>query len=80
MPLAERQRFGRNLQDARLNKGLTQLELSHLLGVWPQTLQRWEYGETFPVPRRLHSISEALDVSIRELREEKPNGNSPSDD
>lgn len=79
-PEAQRIRFGTNVREARLNLGLTQMELALGLEVWLQTVQRWEAGESYPTPRRLHAISEALGVSIQQLREEVRDGDAASDD
>lgn len=79
-PLSERKRLGRNLRNARLNHGWTQLQLCAELGVWLQTVQRWERGESYPIPRRLVQLSQVLDISIQQLREEEHGGDDPGED
>lgn len=79
-PRAERERFGANLRRERLDRGLTQMELALKLGVWLQTVQRWEGGSSYPTARKLLAIATALDVSIEELREEAAGGNDAGTD
>lgn len=79
-PLAERERLGRNLRKVRLDKGLTQMQLAKEIGVWLQTVQRWETGDSYPSPPKLAALAQALDVTAQDLREEQGNGNDPGTD
>lgn len=79
-PIAQKERFGANLRNARLNRGLTQLDLAGLLHTWPQTIQRWEGAITYPIPRTMLEIAKALETTIQELREEATNGDHANED
>ncbi|WP_080931551.1 helix-turn-helix transcriptional regulator [Xanthomonas albilineans] len=57
--IAERIRLARN------DRGLSQTELSRLLGVNRATVGHWESGESFaPNLQHLHSLSLVLEVTI----------------
>lgn len=55
------------IRNARTEKGLTQLELSDILGVSNKAVSRWECGETFPDVALLDHLASTLDLSIEEL-------------
>ncbi|MEA9746053.1 helix-turn-helix domain-containing protein [Xanthomonas campestris pv. raphani] len=53
------------IRSARTDRGLSQTELSKLLGVNRATVGHWERSESFaPNLQHLHSLSLALDVTI----------------
>jgi transcriptional regulator with XRE-family HTH domain len=51
----------------RMRRFLTQKGLAEKVGVPYQTIQRWESGQSFPQPRRLKRLCDALDVTPDEL-------------
>jgi transcriptional regulator with XRE-family HTH domain len=57
----------RLLRSWRTRRFLTQKELADKVGVPYQTVQRWESGQSFPRPRHLKSLCEALEVTPDEL-------------
>lgn len=56
-----------NLKVARVKKGLTQKELSELVGVASNTLSRIETGKQIPKVDMLLKLAEILEVSAEEL-------------
>jgi transcriptional regulator with XRE-family HTH domain len=64
----DRQAFGHNLRDARLNLGWRQEDLARVTGIGRTTIIRWENGQTYPSPRMLKHVAQALGVSIPALR------------
>ena len=58
---------GHTLKRARVEKGLTQLQLAALCHVSQQSLAKWEGDEATPRPASLRALAEALGVTPREL-------------
>ena len=55
------------IRQARTRAGKTQAQCAELLGVSPETIGRYEYGDK-PIPfTHLETLSEALDIDFREL-------------
>ncbi len=59
--------LGSNILELRKKKGLSQEELSEIVGVTRQTISNWELNETQPNPEQLKLLSKALNVSVDEL-------------
>ena len=59
--------LGSNILELRKKKGLSQEELSEMVGVTRQTISNWELNETQPNPEQLKLLSKTLNVSIDEL-------------
>ena len=59
--------LGTNIKEYRLKKGYTQEQLAYELGVSPQTVSRWENGNTYPDIVMLPIIAELFDTSIDNL-------------
>lgn len=59
--------LGSNILELRKKKGLSQEELSEMVGVTRQTISNWELNETQPNPEQLKLLSKALNVSVDEL-------------
>ena len=62
-----RSKTGKMIRDARLAKGMTQVELARKIGTKQATVATWEIGYAFPRPSLLPKLSEALDLRIDEL-------------
>ena len=60
-------RLGRNIQELRRRKGLTQAQLAHSVGKDQQSIQRLEAGNINPSYYYLAEIAEGLGVPIEEL-------------
>jgi transcriptional regulator with XRE-family HTH domain len=55
---------GFKIKAARIEKGLTQSEVSEALSVEPATVSRWESGKYDPKPARLQKIAELLQKDV----------------
>lgn len=62
-----KEKTGLLIKNARTEKGLTQLELSDILGVSNKAVSRWECGETFPDVGLLDHLANTLELAIEEL-------------
>ena len=62
-----KEKTGTLIKNARIEKGLTQLELSDILGVSNKAVSRWECGETFPDVALLDHLATTLGLTIEEL-------------
>ena len=60
-------RLGKNVQELRKRKGLTQTQLAHSVGKDQQSIQRLEAGDFNPTYYYLTEIAEGLGVPIEEL-------------
>ncbi|MDR0905446.1 MAG: helix-turn-helix domain-containing protein [Oscillospiraceae bacterium] len=56
-----------NLKSLRKGKDLTQEEISEILGVSPQSVSKWERGETFPDITLLPALANLYKVSVDAL-------------
>ncbi len=59
--------FSKNLRLFRKNKNITQSELADLLYVTPQTVSKWECGNSEPELSKLYDLCNALAVKPNEL-------------
>ena len=55
------------LKAARVNKGLTQLEASKLIGVTEDTVGNWERFKSFPNVLQIRKIEEVYGIPYNEL-------------
>lgn len=55
------------IKEKRKSKNLSQVKLSHLLGINPTTLNNWEQGVASPRTEKLPEIAAALGCSIDDL-------------
>lgn len=55
---------GERIRELREAKGWTQLELAKRAGVTPQSVSRWEQGQSNPRLDQLTRVAEALDVDL----------------
>jgi transcriptional regulator with XRE-family HTH domain len=60
---AKKQSFQSRLKEARIKKGLSQAELSKLVGAYVSNISRYERGEHYPATEMLSKLAEALDVT-----------------
>ncbi len=61
------EKFSRLLSQKRREKGLTQDQLSELVGVTHQAVSKWERGEAMPDIGKIGDIAKALNVPADEL-------------
>lgn len=57
--------LGRMLREARLEKGLTQMELSKRTGATQQCISFWETGKQLPAVFGLIRVAHALDLELK---------------
>ena len=60
-------KLAQNLRKLRLEKGLTQEQLSEKMGVSCQAVSRWETGTTYPDIEMLPALADLFDVSLEKL-------------
>lgn len=60
-------KVGKFISDLRKEKGLTQEKLGEQLGVSPKTISKWERGVNAPDISLLDSLSNILEVDIKEI-------------
>ena len=56
--------FGNRVRESRINKGLSVSQLASRIGVKPETVEKWESGETDPRPSKVNKLSGILGVSM----------------
>lgn len=59
--------IGENLKSLRKNADLTQDEIAEMLGVSPQSVSKWERGDTYPDITLLPSIANIFKISVDAL-------------
>lgn len=64
--------LAKNLKKYRLAKGITQQTLAEQLGVSPQSVSKWECGQSVPELDKLCALAEILDVSLEMLLKSHP--------
>ena len=58
---------GNLIASIRKEKGLTQKQLSDMLGVSNATISKWETGKGFPDISLLEPLSKVLDITVSEI-------------
>lgn len=66
--------FGENLRKIRIQKGMSQDELAHLLGTSKQVISRYETNQRSPKVSVVADYAEKLGVSIESLTTAHENG------
>ncbi|MCI9639886.1 MAG: helix-turn-helix domain-containing protein [Emergencia sp.] len=61
------EKIGAFIAQRRKEKHLTQLQLAELLGVTDRAVSKWERAKSFPDVSILHSLCDALSISVNEL-------------
>ena len=59
--------IGNTLKKLRLTKGLTQEEVATQLGISPQSISKWERGDTYPDISVLPEIALFFKVTVDDL-------------
>lgn len=70
--------FGKNLQDFRKARGMSQEELAEKMGVSRQAIGKWESGSGYPEAEKLIELCEVLDCNMDALVRGKSGGSTPS--
>jgi transcriptional regulator with XRE-family HTH domain len=63
----------RSIRDWRIDRGLSQADLASAVDVTPATVSHWETGHTRPRPATLHTIADALGITVDEIALPNPN-------
>lgn len=61
------------MASARVNAGLTQNEVSELMGITPKTLITWERGQREPKFSQLQKFCEICGCEVSDIRFEEAN-------
>ena len=68
LPVVNMRRTGEKISALREARGLTVRQLQRLLGfATPQTIYKWQHGETLPTIDNLVALSAILEVPISEI-------------
>ena len=65
--LMNKEKTGKMIRQARINKGYTQSELGDLIGVSNKAISRWENGETFPDIGVIEPLAQMLELRIQDI-------------
>ncbi len=57
----------KTVRELRQNRGLTQADLAHELGVAPSTVYTWESGKVIPSVVQLRHLAEFFNVSSDDI-------------
>lgn len=68
----ERSPFGRRLNQARLNAGLSQVQLAAELGMTQSAYAAWEREHIALKPAQIDRLCEVLQIRVEELFEDSP--------
>ncbi|MCU0987996.1 MAG: helix-turn-helix domain-containing protein [Xanthomonadales bacterium] len=55
------------IREARLRRGLTQIEVAGLVGITPAAVSRIERGKIGVAPRRAHRWADVLGLSVDDI-------------
>lgn len=71
----------RTIRELRTAAGLTQRQLAEKLGVWPNSVSRWELDQTRITAEQLQALTVILDTPAAAIRLPNPeNGSRPTGD
>ena len=63
--------LGIKIKNYRVTRGMTQKEFADLMFIVPQTVSKWERGESYPDVFKLREVCRVLGVSIAEMLDEQ---------
>ena len=59
---------GQNIASLRIKRGISVREMQHMLGfTTPQSIYKWQRGETLPTLENLAALACILDVSMDDI-------------
>ena len=65
VPVVDMKLTGQNIASLRIKRGISVREMQHLLGfTTPQSIYKWQRGETLPTLENLAALACILDVSM----------------
>ena len=62
-----KEKTGKMIRQARIDKGYTQSELGDMIGVSNKAISRWENGETFPDIGVIEPLAQMLELRIQDI-------------
>lgn len=62
-----KEKTGKMIRQARIDKGYTQGELGDMIGVSNKAISRWENGETFPDIGVIEPVAQMLELRIQDI-------------
>ena len=62
-----KEKTGKIIRQARIDKGYTQSELGDMIGVSNKAISRWENGETFPDIGVIEPLAQMLELRIQDI-------------
>lgn len=68
VPVVDMKLTGQNIASLRIKRGISVREMQHLLGfTTPQSIYKWQRGETLPTLDNLAALACILDVSMDDI-------------
>ena len=68
VPVVDMKLTGQNIASLRIKRGISVREMQHLLGfTTPQSIYKWQRGETLPTIENLAALACILDVSMDDI-------------
>ena len=68
VPVVDMKLTGQNITSLRIKRGISVREMQHMLGfTTPQSIYKWQRGETLPTLENLAALACILDVSMDDI-------------
>ena len=68
VPVVDMKLTGQNIASLRIKRGISVREMQHMLGfTTPQSIYKWQRGETLPTLENLAALACILDVSMDDI-------------
>ena len=68
VPVVDMRLTGQNIASLRIKRGLSVREMQHMLGfTTPQSIYKWQRGETLPTIENLAALACILDVAMDDI-------------
>ena len=68
VPVVDMRLTGQNIASLRIKRGISVREMQHMLGfTTPQSIYKWQRGETLPTIENLAALACILDVAMDDI-------------
>ena len=68
VPVVDMKLTGQNIASLRVKRGISVREMQHMLGfTTPQSIYKWQRGETLPTIENLAALACILDVAMDDI-------------
>ena len=68
VPVVDMKLTGQNIASLRVKRGISVREMQHMLGfTTPQSIYKWQRGETIPTIENLAALACILDVAMDDI-------------